>query len=87
MLHNKNMSTPNTAATTINNALPFTHMGFIPKDRNAVFYRVETWKGGHFVADFALKSQAADFAISDARAKGCRYDHKVSQIKLTTATR
>ena len=73
--------------TTINNALPLTHLGLIPSDRNCVFYRVETWQGGHFVADFALRSQADDFAISDARTKGCRYDHKVSQMKLTTRNR
>ena len=72
---------------TINNALPSTHLGFIPKGRNAVFYRVETWKGGHFVGDFALKSQADSFAISDARAKGLPFDHKVSQMKLTCSNR
>lgn len=68
--------------TTINNALPATHFGTIPSNRNAVFYRVETWKGGIFVADFALKSQADEFAISDARSKGSKYDHKVSRMIL-----
>lgn len=78
---------PSNIMKTTNDALPFNHLGFIPKDRVAVFYRVETWKGCHFVADFALRSQAEQFAISDARAKGCRYDHKVSQMKMSTANR
>ena len=68
--------------TTINDALPFTHFGTIPSNRNAVFYRVETWKGGIFIADFALESQANEFAISDARSKGCQHDHKVSRMIL-----
>ena len=53
--------------TTINNALPATHLGTIPSNRNAVFYRVETWKGGIFVADFALKAQADEFAANDVQ--------------------
>jgi hypothetical protein len=69
--------------TTIKNALPLTHLGNIPNDRNATFYRVEEWKNGYFVADFALKSEAESFAISDARAKNCKYDHKVSRVVLT----
>jgi hypothetical protein len=68
--------------TTIKNALPLTHLGLVPNNRTCVFYRVETWSGGVFVADFALRSQAEEFAISDARAKGCRYDHKVSQMRF-----
>lgn len=74
----------NTAPITMKDALPLTYFGTIPNDRQYVFYRVEEYKGGHFVADFALKSQAESFAISDARAKGCRYDHKVSTVKITS---
>lgn len=62
--------------------LPLTHLGLIPAGRNAIFYRVETARGGHFVADFGLKSEAARFAIEDARAKGCRHDHTVSTVIL-----
>ena len=67
--------------TTIKNALPMSHAGFIPKGRQSVFYRVESWSG-KFIADFALKTQAEEFAISDARAKGCRHDHKVLQMRM-----
>lgn len=67
---------------TLKDALPSGHMGEIPPERTASFYRVETWKGGHFVADFALKSQADKCAIENARATGCRYDHKVSRLIL-----
>jgi hypothetical protein len=35
-----------------------------------------------FIADFATKAEAQSFAISDARANGCRYDHKVSTCIL-----
>lgn len=69
--------------TTIKDALPRTHLGTIPKGRNYQFYRVETWKGGCFIADFALKSQAEEFAISDARATGAKHDHKVSPMRLS----
>jgi hypothetical protein len=68
--------------TTIQNALPLTHAGFIPDNRKSVFYRVESWNG-RFIADFALKSQASEFAITHARNTGCRYDHKVSQVELS----
>jgi len=61
--------------------LPMDHLGRIPEDRQEHFYRVETWNG-RFVADFALKGEAHSFAIEDARASGCRYDHKVSPITL-----
>ena len=73
---------PTTMNTTIKNSLPLTELGFIPSNRATVFYRVESWNG-RFIADFALKSQAEEFAISDARAKGCRYDHKVCTMRMT----
>lgn len=60
-----------------------THFGTIPADRAYTFYRVETWNSGIFVADFATKAEAEKFAISDARAKCCRYDHKVSRMHKT----
>jgi hypothetical protein len=75
-----------TMTTTINDALPMTHLGNIPNNRNVTFYRVEEWKSGCFVADFALKSQAESFAISDARVKNCKYDHKVSRVVLVKTT-
>lgn len=62
--------------------LPMDHFGRIPENRQVHFYRVERWEDGKFVADFALKSEAHAFAIEDARASGCRYDHKVSPITL-----
>lgn len=61
------------------------YFGEVPKDRALSFYRVETWKGGHFVADFALKSQAVECAIKHAKATGCRNDHKVSSIIMRGA--
>ena len=58
--------------------LPMTTIGTIPSNRAKTFYRVESWNTGSFIADFATKAEAQAFAISDARANGCRYDHKVS---------
>jgi len=68
--------------TEIKNSLPMTELGSIPSNRTSVFYRVESWNG-RFIADFAIKSQAEEFAISDARTKGYRYDHKVSTMQMT----
>lgn len=58
-------------------------LGRVPASRVAVFYRVETWTNGRPVADFTLKSEADHFAVADARAKGCRHDHKVSKVRLS----
>ncbi len=55
-------------------------LGRIPKGRASSFFRVETARNGRFVADFTLESEAKRFAVEDARAKGCRYDHTVSRI-------
>jgi hypothetical protein len=77
--------TPTTMNTTIKNSLPLTELGFIPSDRAKTFYRVESWNTGSFIADFATQAEAKSFAISDARANGCRYDHKVSTCTLITA--
>jgi hypothetical protein len=74
--------TPTTMNTTIKNSLPLTELGFIPSDRAKTFYRVESWNTGSFIADFASQSEAKSFAISDARAKGCRYDHKVCTMRM-----
>jgi hypothetical protein len=52
-----------------------------PTSRPPVFFRVERW-AGRFIADFATKGEAEAFAIEDAKAKGCRFDHKVSTIKV-----
>lgn len=65
--------------------LPMTTLGTIPSDRAKTFYRVESWNTGSFIADFATKAEAQAFAISDARANGCRYDHKVSTCILKGA--
>lgn len=73
---------PDTSVPVMSNALPFTELGLIPSSRQKTFFRVERWSGS-FVADFATKAEADDFAISDARANGCRYDHKVSTVTLT----
>ncbi len=67
------------------NQLPMTALGTIPSDRAKTFFRVESWNTGSFIADFATQSEAQDFAISDARANGCRYDHKVSTCILKGA--
>lgn len=67
------------------NQLPMTELGFIPNDRQKTFFRVESWNTGSFIADFATKAEAQAFAISDARARGCRYDHKVSTCILRGA--
>jgi hypothetical protein len=58
------------------------HMGRIAADYPATFYRVETWTTGRRVADFTTEAEAAAFAIADARATGCRYDHKVATVKV-----
>lgn len=60
------------------NILETTEFGTIPVDRVKTFYRVESWNTGSFIADFATEAEAKAFSISDARARGCRYDHKVS---------
>jgi hypothetical protein len=57
-------------------------MGRIAADYPATFYRVENWTTGRRVADFATKSEAEAFAISDARATGCRYDHSVATMRV-----
>jgi hypothetical protein len=67
------------------NQLPMTALGTIPSDRAKTFYRVESWNTGSFIADFATKAEAQAFAISDAHANGCRYDHKVSTCILKGA--
>ena len=67
------------------NQLPMTTLGTIPSDRAKTFYRVESWNTGSFIADFATKAEAQTFAISNARANGCRYDHKVSTCILKGA--
>lgn len=67
------------------NQLPMTSLGTIPSDRAKTFYRVESWNTGSFIADFATKAEAQAFAISHARANGCRYDHKVSTCILKGA--
>lgn len=62
--------------------LPLTALGNVPASRSKVFFRVSTWSTGAFVADFATRAEAQAFAISDARARGCDYDHSVAEIKM-----
>jgi len=69
----------------IANQLAATAFGTIPTDRAKTFYRVESWSSGMFIADFATQAEAAFFAISDARERGCRYDHKVSTVTMQGA--
>lgn len=57
-------------------------MGRITADFPAVFFRVSTWAVERRVADFTNEDEAKMFAITDAREKGCRYDHKVSTMKI-----
>lgn len=64
--------------------LPTTEFGTIPSDRQKTFFRVENWNG-RFIADFGTEHEAKQFAITDARAKGARYDHKVSTVHLRGA--
>lgn len=59
--------------------------GMIGSDYPKEFFRVEDWRSGRMIADFTLHGEAAQFAICDAREKGCRYDHKVSRVTLTAA--
>ena len=51
-------------------------------DYPAQFFRVEVWTTGSRVADFTTQSEAAAFAISHARAIGCRYDHNVATMNI-----
>lgn len=55
----------------------------IPPSYPRVFFRVETWATGRYVADFTTEREALAFAISDAKQAGCRYDHKVSRVHMT----
>jgi hypothetical protein len=57
-------------------------LGRIPATAPRAFYRVETWDTGRRVADFSTLPEAQAFAVSDARKRGCRYDHKVSPIQM-----
>ena len=57
-------------------------MGRIAEGTPAVFFRVETWNTSARVADFTTEGEAAAFAIADASAKRCRFDHKVSRITM-----
>ena len=57
-------------------------MGRITTDFPAVFYRVSTWANERRVADFTNEDEAKIFAIKDANESGCRYDHKVSTMKI-----
>lgn len=58
-------------------------MGRITADYPAVFFRVSKWSNDCRVADFTNEDEAKMFAISNARETGCRYDHKVSTMKMT----
>lgn len=58
-------------------------MGRITAEFPATFYRVENWNTGRRVADFTTKAEAEEFAIVNARETGCKYDHKVSTVKLS----
>jgi hypothetical protein len=69
---------------TTTKPLPATEFGIIPSDRQRTFFRVENWNG-RFLADFGTEREAKQFAIADARAKGARYDHKVSTVHLRGA--
>ena len=69
---------------TTTKPLPTTEFGTIPSDRQKTFFRVENWNG-RFLADFGTEREAKQFAITDARAKGARYDHKVSTVHLRGA--
>jgi len=57
----------------------------IPANYPAVWFRVESWSTGRYVADFTSHPEAAAFAISHAKEFGCRYDHKVSTMRRTAA--
>jgi hypothetical protein len=59
--------------------------GRIPADWPRSFYRVFDWRTGRRIADFSTSAEAHKFAIDDAAATHCRYDHKVSQMHMTGA--
>lgn len=63
--------------------LPLDSLGRIPAASPRVFYRVENWATGSRVADFSTLPEAHAFAVSDARKRGCRFDHKISTVRLT----
>ena len=60
-------------------------LGRITSEYPAVFFRVSTWSTERRVADFTTESEAQRFAIDHAKEAGCRYDHKVSTMKISRA--
>lgn len=58
-------------------------IGFLPANCPKVFYRVENWMTGAFVADFTTRGEAEK--ASYASNHGGRFDHKVSEMKLIGA--
>ena len=59
--------------------------GYIGPDYPKSFFRVAKWGSDRYVADFTTQIEAEKFAISNARATGERYDHKVSKMNMVTA--
>lgn len=60
-------------------------LGRITAEYPAVFFRVSTWTTERRVADFSNEDEAKRFAITHAKETGCRYDHKVSTMKISRA--
>ena len=57
--------------------------GRITPDYPPVFCRVSTWATERRGADFTQEDEARLFAISDAKATGARYDHKVGTMRVS----
>ena len=57
-------------------------LGMIPATWPKTFFRVEMYLTGSRVADFTTRGEAGRFAITDARERGCRYDHRIIQMTL-----
>lgn len=56
-------------------------LGRLPAGCPKVFYRVEDWMTGRRVADYTTQGEAK--RASFASAHGGRYDHKVSECRLS----
>jgi len=56
-------------------------LGMIPSNYPKVFFRVEDYRTGCYIADFTTETEAQKAAF--ASNTGNRFDHKIATIRLT----
>ena len=61
--------------------LKLDNLGMIPATYPAVWFRVENWMTGRFIADFDNEAEAVKFSYASNH--GGKYDHKVSRVSLS----